>query len=62
MSALECAGDVTYGTGDPFIQGLGSFGEGGQNEGKKSELKFSRSLTNFRDKTFRGRWEHVPAC
>lgn len=59
MSALECAGDGTYGTGDSFIQGLGSFWGGRMRE--KSELKFSRSLTNFRDKTFRGRWEPVPA-
>lgn len=48
---MECAGDGTYGAGDPCIQGLGSFGGGDRMREKKSELKFSRSLTNFRDKT-----------
>lgn len=28
----------------------------------KSELKFSRSLINFGDKTFRGWLEHLPVC
>lgn len=61
-SALECAGDGTYGAGDPFIQSLGIFFFFFGTMRKKSEWKFSRSMINFKDKTFSEAGQVFASC